>query len=273
MNNNKRQRTDDEDVSPAPSSSTTARVPKLRLSDELAVKLGIRHCTDNELVALMLSQKLCSRFSTFEVKATRMGDLNEWTPITLDDDHVSTADVKAGIEQAEGIRPATQELFRCDESWTGTEGSGGSGHSTAQADAALVEDGFEFDGPCSLMVSVNESYAVVLEGQEEGELGHAMMGVYERVEGKDVLGKGVWQALGDIGRFLQCRSVAHIHRDTPNRWVISCKQDVEAGDNASLMYVDSTATTPDQITETWMVYDSTASANAGVQLRREACSS
>jgi hypothetical protein len=147
MNNNKRQRTDEEGVSPAPSSATTARVPKLRLSDELAVKLGIRHCTDNEFVALMLSQKLCSRVSTFEVKATLMGDLNEWMTITLDDEHASLADVKAGVEQAEGIRPATQEFFRYDESWTGTEGSGGGGHSTAQEDAALVEDGFDFKGP------------------------------------------------------------------------------------------------------------------------------
>ena len=76
MNNNKRQRTDEEDVSPAPASATTARVPKLRLSDELAIKLGTRYCTDNELVTLMLSQKMCSRVSTFEVKATLVGDLH-----------------------------------------------------------------------------------------------------------------------------------------------------------------------------------------------------
>jgi hypothetical protein len=120
-----------------------------------------------------------------------MGDLNRWMTITLDDDHASTAAVKQGVEQAEGIRPAMQELFRYDESWTGTKGSGGSGHSAAQEDEAFVEDGFDFKGPCSLMVSVNESYAVVLDGQAEGELGHTMMGVYERVEGKEVLGKGV----------------------------------------------------------------------------------
>ena len=46
MNNNKRQRTDEEDVSPVPFAATTARVPKLRLSDELAIKLGTRYCTD-----------------------------------------------------------------------------------------------------------------------------------------------------------------------------------------------------------------------------------
>jgi hypothetical protein len=168
-------------------------VQKLRLSDELVTKLGTRYCNDNELVTLMLSQKMCSRVLTFEVKATLMGDLNEWMMITLDDDHASTADVKAGVEQAKGLRPAMQELFRYDESWTGTEGSGGSGHSVAQEDAALVGEGFEFEGPCSLMVSVNESYAVVLEGQEEGEVRHEFMGVYERVEGKEVNGRGVWR--------------------------------------------------------------------------------
>jgi hypothetical protein len=97
MNNNKRQRTDAEGVSPVPSPSSTARVSKLRLSDELAIKHGARYCTDNEFVTLMLSQKMCSRVSTFEVKATLMGDLNEWITITLDDDHASTADVKAGV--------------------------------------------------------------------------------------------------------------------------------------------------------------------------------
>jgi hypothetical protein len=77
-----------------------------------------------------------------------------------------------------------QELFRYDESWTGTEGSGGSGHSAAQAEAALVEERFLFEGPCSLMVSVNEAYAVVLEGQEQGEAKHELMGIYERMKGR-----------------------------------------------------------------------------------------
>jgi hypothetical protein len=81
--NNKRQRTDKEDVSPAPDSSTTFRVPKLRLSDVLAIKFGTRYCTDNELVTLMLSQKMYSCVSTFEVKATlmpaRLSDLGSET--------------------------------------------------------------------------------------------------------------------------------------------------------------------------------------------------
>jgi hypothetical protein len=240
-------------------------VPKLRLSDELATKLGARYCTDNELVTLMLSQKMCSRASTFEVKATLMGDLNEWMTITLDDDHASTADVKAGVEQAKGTRPAMQELFRYDESWTGTEGSGGSGHSAAQEDAALVEEGFEFEGPCSLMVSVNESYAVVLEGKEEGELMHEFMGVYERVEGKEVNGRGVWQALGGVDYFLYYYS-------SKKNWMVGGRENMEAGNGQCLKCVESTALTPDQITEQWRVNDGTAWVNAP-KLRVRVCSS
>jgi hypothetical protein len=258
---NKRRRTDEEEAIPAPSPPTTARVPKLRLSDELAIKLGTRYCTDNELVRLMLSQKMCSRVSTFEVKATLMGDLNEWVTITLEDGHASTADVKAGVEQAKGTRPAMQELFRYDESWTGTEGSGGSGHSAAQEDAALVAEGYEFEGPCSLMVSVNESYAVMLEGQEEGELRHEFMGVYERVEGKEVNGRGVWQAVGGIDFFL-------FYYSSKKMWVVSDRTDNGKG----TMYVNSTATTPDQITEQWKAGDRTAWYNAP-KLRVRVCSS
>jgi hypothetical protein len=46
-----------------------------------ATKLGTHYCTDSELVGLVLSQKMCSRVSTFEVKATLMGDLNKWMAI------------------------------------------------------------------------------------------------------------------------------------------------------------------------------------------------
>jgi hypothetical protein len=91
------------------------------------------------VVQLFLANGIVTRVTTFEVKATLMGDLNEWMTITLDGEHASTADVKEGVEQAKGLRPAIQELFRYDESWTGTEGSGGSGHSVAQEEAALVE--------------------------------------------------------------------------------------------------------------------------------------
>jgi hypothetical protein len=148
-----------------------------------------------------------------------------------------------------------QELFRYDDSWTGTVGSGGSGHSVAQEDAALVEEGFEFEGPCSLMVSVNESYAVVLEGKEEGELFHEFMGVYERVEGKEVNGRGVWQALGSFECFLYYWS-------SKKNWMVGGRESMDTGDGNIAMCVKSTALTPDQITEQWKVCDNTRLVNA-----------
>jgi hypothetical protein len=157
-----------------------------------------------------------------------------------------------------------QELFRYDESWTGTEGSGGSGHSAAQEDAALVAEGYEFEGPCLLMVSVNESYAVVLEGQEEGELRHDLMGVYERMEDKLVNGRGVWQAVGGIGLFLGYSST--------KKWVVSDRESMEAGNGKGGMAVVSTAATPDQIAGVWRVNDGTTCGNAP-NLRVRVCSS
>jgi hypothetical protein len=335
MSHNKRRRTGEKDAIPKVSALFHPKsVQKLRLSNELACKLGMRHCIDEELVNLMISASVCSkvvvntispqqlasgslklcrltqiklgpllqphfemletifdwqvvqlflangiitRVTTFEVKATLMGDLNKWMTITLDGEHASTADVKEGIEQATGIRPAMQELFRYDESWTGTKGSGGSGHSASQEDAALVEEGFLFEGPCSLMVSVNESYAVVLEGQEEGELGHRFMGVYERVEGKEINGKGVWQALGGIERFLYHyidTGPRWIVCDMLPRWIVSDRESMEAGNGASHMRADSTTATPDQISGEWMVYNSTAgTVQAQPKLRVQVCSS
>jgi hypothetical protein len=214
----------------------------------------------------MLSQKMCSRVSTFEVKATLAGDLNEWMTITLDDDHASTADVKAGVEQAKGIRPAMQELFQYDESWTGTVGSGGSGHSAAQEDAALIEVGFEFEGPCSLMVSVNESYAVVLEGQEEGEAQFGKMGVYERLEDIQRNGRGVWQALGGIGRFLYYYS-------NEEQWMVSSRESMEAGDGSGYVGAESTAATPDQVSEQWEVGDDSTGWQNVPKMRVRVCSS
>jgi hypothetical protein len=128
-----------------------------------------------------------------------------------------------------------------------------------------VEEGFEFEGPCSLLVSVNESYAVVLEGQEEGETGHTMVGVYERLENKEVDGKGVWQAVGGIGRFLYYNSSSKL-------WLVSSKNEMEADDGKCVIAVYSTAATPDQITEQWKIANSTAWVDAP-KLRVRVCSS
>jgi hypothetical protein len=118
---------------------------------------------------------------------------------------------------------------------------------------------------------VNESYAVVLEGQEEGELMHEFMGVYERVEGKEVNGRGVWQALGGVDYSLYY-CTRDWHGSSTKKWMISGRENMEAGNGKSLMCVESTAVTPDQITEQWRVIGGTAWVNAP-KLRVRVCSS
>jgi hypothetical protein len=256
---------------------------KLCLADcELATMLGGALSTfsprirEEEVVTLMLSKMLCSRVLTFEVRATRMGDLNgDWITITLEDGRASTADVKEGMERVKGIKPAMQELFWYEESWTGTKASGGSGHTEEQEGAALLEEGYVFEGPCSVVVSVNELYDVVLEGQEEGELKHELMGVYERMEGKEMNGKGVWQKLGMEHFLYYCGY---------SGWIVSRRRHMEtvllfADDDGHVraavsMKVKSTAATPEEITEGWEIINTATQAWENTpKLRVRVCSS
>jgi hypothetical protein len=116
------------------------------------------------------------------------------------------------------------------------------------------------------MVSVNESYAVVLEGQEEGELRDEDMGVYERVEGKEMNGRGVWQAVGGLDYFL-------FYYSSKKWWMVSSREGMEAGNGSCcMMFTNSTAATPDQITEQWRVSDGTDWQDAP-KLRVRVCSS
>jgi hypothetical protein len=115
------------------------------------------------------------------------------------------------------------------------------------------------------MVSVNESYAVVLEGQEEGEACYHEMGVYERLEDKEVNGRGVWQAVGGMDCFLYYYS-------SNKGWMVGDRECMEAGNGKGCMFVKSTATTPDLITEQWRVDDGTNRPIAP-RLRVRVCSS
>jgi hypothetical protein len=115
------------------------------------------------------------------------------------------------------------------------------------------------------MVSVNESYAVVLEGQEEGEASHEKMGIYERVEDKELDGRGVWQAVGDTDSFLHYYS-------SKESWMVGDRESMAAGNGKGYMVSYSTAATPDQITEQWMVSDSTGWQDAP-KMRVRVCSS
>jgi hypothetical protein len=116
------------------------------------------------------------------------------------------------------------------------------------------------------MVSVNESYAVVLEGQEEGDVCHENMGVYERVEDKEVNGRGVWQAVGSICRFL--------YSSSNKQWMVNDREGMEAGNGSCFMATISTAATPDQITEQWRVAKGTGTDMVNApKLRVRVCSS
>jgi hypothetical protein len=218
---------------------------KLRLSDDLTTKLGARYCSEKQLVALLLSHDLCSRVSTFEVKATLMTDMNEWMTITLDGEHASTADVKEGVEREKGISPAMQELFFYDKRWTRKKNMECSGYGVAQEKTAFVEEGFVFEDRCSLMVSVNELYDLVLEGQEKGEPCHSHMGTYVRVKDLKKNGRGVWR-LKSIEAYLWY---------SKEGWFVSGRDEMDSGWARGVVRARSSASTPDRITERWQVFN------------------
>jgi hypothetical protein len=75
----------------------------------------------------------------------------------------------------------------------------------------------------------------------------------------------VWQAVGGINRFLYYYS-------SSERWVVNSREYMEAGNGGGFICVESTAATPDQITEQWQVGDGTAWHKAP-KLRVRVCSS
>ena len=81
------------------------------------------------------------------------------------------------------------------------------------------------------------------------------MGVYELMEGKVVNGRGVWQMAGGQKYFMYYGSRPGNFFGSIMQWGISDRADMEAGKAAVLLYVASTALTPDQVTETWHLVD------------------
>jgi hypothetical protein len=73
------------------------------------------------------------------------------------------------------------------------------------------------------------------------------MGVYELVEGKEVNARGVWKRTG--------KEHFMYYASSDKWWFISDREDMEAGKTYGWLYVDSTALTPDKITETWKVFE------------------
>jgi hypothetical protein len=98
------------------------------------------------------------------------------------------------------------------------------------------------------MAAARAARDICIQGQQQGDHQHNLMGVYELVEGKQVNGRGVWQMTGGQGCFMYYGSA--------KKWVISSgRASMELGVSAGMMCVASTALTPDQIYETWQVAD------------------
>jgi hypothetical protein len=80
------------------------------------------------------------------------------------------------------------------------------------------------------------------------------MGMYKLMEGKEVNGRGVWKGAGGLELFM--------YYGSNKQWMINGRAHMEAGEDVGWISVASTALTPDQITETWKVYDGTAHVDA-----------
>jgi hypothetical protein len=290
-NSKKRLRTDHEGFevpqtkSPSPRPSVTlivplapllsyGRVAKLRLSDEFAKRFGARYCTQSELVELMVSNKVCSPVSTFEVQVKMKGDPNEWMSITLDEEHASVAHLKRGVERLKGIMPTKQEIFRFNTTLQGTIGiDGSSEQSMAMDEANFLRTDHRFVGPCSVLMAVNDTTDVVLEGQQECEMMHGHMGVYERVKGEMVNGKGVWGKIKTEGLSEDKDHVLY-YASKKNRWMVSTRNQMEMGKAKGAICSFSYAATPDQSIEAWQVIDiATREWVTAPRLRARLCSS
>jgi hypothetical protein len=105
----------------------------------------------------------------------------------------------------------------------------------------------------------------VLEGQEQGDHQHGLMGVYELLEGK-MNGRGVWQMPGGQENFMYYDS-------TDKEWWINTMEHMMGAGGAGLMKVASTALTPAQVTETWKVADASVMAFVDApKVRARVCS-
>jgi hypothetical protein len=94
-----------------------------------------------------------------------------------------------------------------------------------------------------VMAAARGARDIFIEGQQQGDHQHVLMGLYELVE--EVNRRAVWQMAGGQEFFM--------HYTSTKQWWLSTREHMEAGEAAGFMCVDSFALTPDQITETWQV--------------------
>jgi hypothetical protein len=161
-----------------------AATTKLRLCDELARCVKQQYCTKEGLLQLLVSQSACTPVRTFEVLVKTIGCF-EWTRISIECDQTDAMQyLKRTVEERLGILQAMQEFYPVDIAQKSQE---------ELTEVALKHD-HVFQRDCSLVVFVDTMYSVVIKGAVSAGRA-ALMGVYVRVMGKEVLGHGVWQHL------------------------------------------------------------------------------
>jgi hypothetical protein len=235
MSSNKRQRADSEAV---PTRS------QFKLAPQLIEKLGKKFCDESELGSLLLAAGLCSCVETIRMKATLLGD-SKWMDIDLDVENATAAELKLEVERQSGKPANQQELFQFIEGWQG-------GSCDQEEDSFLPND-TRFDGPSSVVISINDAVDIVMEAEFSG-IDCCYMGLYERLQGETLCGRGVWKKQGEIDMFLYyvkytCENADEASTEETNGWLISNILGSEVG----WMHVESESTTPDGIAEdeTW----------------------
>lgn len=106
-----------------------------------------------------------------------------------------------------------------------------------------------------------DHHHVNLVGLEEGELHYDCMGIYERIPGKKVNGRGVWQKVNPPERFLFYAEDLSVW-PKENNWLVGTKAQLDAGESNGLVKGDARldddkyALMPDLVEmESWEVWD------------------
>jgi hypothetical protein len=135
----------------------------------------------------------------------------------------------------------------------------------ANLQAKRMKDGTSNQSTTKEVVQEKKPIDIVIEGLDTQHEHYGLMGVFEQVEGKDVNGKGVWKVLDGRNIFM--------YYSSNGSWFISDEQDMRTGQNRGLMMADSSAATPDQITETWQIDDAETWVIDAPSVQTRLCSS
>jgi hypothetical protein len=106
------------------------------------------------------------------------------------------------------------------------------------------------------MVAAKGVRKIGIGGQEDGDHQYSKMGVYRRMEGKQVNGRGVWQMEAGIFSSLLGGETTKYLFYAGGQWFIGTnKQSMEKGRAAGGVKVADSALTPDKIAGAWKVAD------------------